>query len=295
MTRRAWLDGVRALAGRYDGFIVDLWGVLHDGQAAYPGAAEALAGLKRAGKRVVLLSNAPRRAWALVEAMEAMGIGRELYDDVLSSGEAVHAELARRTDPFYASLGERFVLIGCDRDRSLWEGLALARADVDDADFILNSGPCDPDDTVEDWLPLLERAAARALPMVCANPDHVVVRGGQRFLCAGALAERYADMGGLVSSRGKPDPAIYAMVLERLGIADRSRVCAVGDGLHTDILGAIGAGLDSVLVTGGIHAAELGTAWGEVPDPARLDEVIRFHGAVPTAAMAKFVWEGSER
>ncbi|MGE5504238.1 MAG: TIGR01459 family HAD-type hydrolase [Actinomycetota bacterium] len=290
MIRPAWLDGVAALAGAYDAFVVDLWGVLHDGHAAYPGAAEALAGLKAAGKRVVLLSNAPRRAQALVEAMAAMGIGRELYDDVMSSGEAVHAELAARTDPFYANLGARFVLIGCDRDRSLWDGLDLARADVDDADFILNSGPCDPDDTVADWQPLLDRAAARGLPMVCANPDHVVVRDGVRMICAGALADHYVDMGGMVSARGKPDPAIYDLALARVGSPDRSRVCAIGDGLHTDVQGALNAGLDAVLVTGGIHAAELGTEWGDVPDPARLDEVIRFHGAVPKAAMAKFVW-----
>ena len=282
-----WIAGLSAVADRYDGFVLDLWGVIHDGVEAYPGVAETLASLRAAGKRSILLSNAPRRGAALTEQMTRMGLPRHLYDEVLSSGEAVHLELAERRDPFYAALGRKLYHLGPERDRNVYEGLNYAAVGLDEADFVLNTGPVDLTETVESYLPVLEQALARRLPMICANPDHVVIRQGARITCAGAIAARYADMGGEVSQRGKPDPAIYATALRMLGCR---RVCAVGDALHTDIKGANAAGLDSVLVTGGIHAEELGITWGEVPDPVRLDELVRFHGETPTAAMAKFDW-----
>jgi HAD superfamily hydrolase (TIGR01459 family) len=284
------IPGLSAVADGFDGFILDLWGVIHDGVVAYPGAAETMAALKAAGKRTVLLSNAPRRGTVLVEQMTRMGIPRELYDEVLSSGEAVHLELERRTDPFFAGLGSRLYHMGPERDCTVYEGLPYEVVGIDTADFILNTGPWDLDDTVEDYVPRMEQALARHLPMVCANPDHVVIRQGRRIVCAGALAARYADMGGLVVERGKPDPAIYAVAQELLGVADRRRICAVGDALHTDIKGAKGAGMEAVLVTGGIHADELGIKWGEEPTPERLAEVVRYHGETPKAAMARFAW-----
>lgn len=286
----AQITGLAAVAGRYDGFILDLWGVIHDGVAAYPGVAETLGELRRAGKRTIMLSNAPRRAAALVEQLTRLGIGRDLYDEVLSSGEAVHLELERRTDPVFAALGANLYHLGPERDRNVYESLPYRSVDLDSADFVLNTGPVELTETVADYQAVLDRALARRLPMVCANPDHVVIRQGKRITCAGAIADRYADMGGLVVSRGKPDPAIYAVALETLGIADRSRVCAVGDALHTDIRGARAGGVDAVLVTGGIHADELGIRWGETADPVRLAELARHHGETPVAAIPKFIW-----
>ncbi|RAU23947.1 TIGR01459 family HAD-type hydrolase [Paramagnetospirillum kuznetsovii] len=284
------ISGLERLAERYDGFVLDLWGVIHDGVEAYPGVAETLADLRRAGKRTIMLSNAPRRSSALIEQLTRLGIPRELYDEVLSSGEAVHLELARRQDPFFAALGSKLYHLGPERDRNVFDTLAYAVTDLDSADFIVNTGPVELSETVADYQPILERALARRLPMICANPDHVVIRQGKRITCAGAIASRYSDMGGLVADRGKPDPAIYDLALEMLGIAERGRVCAVGDALHTDIRGARTAGIDAVLVTGGIHADELGIKWGESPDPVRLAELIRHHGETPAAAMVKFAW-----
>lgn len=285
-----WLSGLSEIAAAYDGFVLDLWGVIHDGFEAYPGVGATLAALKAAGKRTVLLSNAPRRGQVLIDGMTRMGLGRDLYDAVMSSGEAVYLELARRTDPFFARLGTRLYHMGPERDRNVYEGLPYAAVGLDEADFVLNTGPWELDETVEDYLPAMAQARARNLPMICANPDHVVIRQGKRVVCAGALAAAYADMGGLVCQRGKPDPAIYAVALERLGVADRTRVAVVGDALHTDIKGANAAGLASVLVTGGIHADELGIRWGETPDPIRLAELVRSNGERPTAAMARFAW-----
>ena len=283
------IKGLSEVADGFDGFILDLWGVIHDGVEAYAGARDTLVALRAAGKKTLLLSNAPRRADALVEQLARMGIGRELYDHVLSSGEAVHMELARRTDPFYAALGRQLYHMGPERDENVFAGLDLVPVDIGHADFILNTGPWDLDETVEDYVPKMEQALARKLPMICANPDHVVMRQGKPVVCAGALAERYARMGGVVSMRGKPDPAIYDNALELLGLA-RDRVVAVGDALHTDVKGANGAGLRAVFVTQGIHAAELGIRPGDEPDADTLRQVVTRHGERPMAAIATFRW-----
>ena len=284
------IPGLAAIADQADAFILDLWGVIHDGVEAYDGARDTLVALRQAGKRTLLLSNAPRRADALVEQLARMGIGRELYDHVLSSGEAVHLELLHRTDPFYASLGRNLYHMGPERDENVFLGLDYVSVDLEHADFILNTGPWDIEETVEDYLPAMTRALARHLPMVCANPDLVVMRQGQPVVCAGALAERYAQMGGTVSMRGKPDPAIYAQALKILG-CPRDRVLAVGDALHTDVRGANAAGLaGAVFVTQGIHAKDLAIAPGETPDQARLDHLVASHGDVPLAAIRTFIW-----
>lgn len=283
------IQGLSEVASGFDGFILDLWGVIHDGVEAYAGARDTLAALRAAGKKTLLLSNAPRRADALVEQLGRMGIGRDMYDEVLSSGEAVHMELARRTDPFYAKLGRQLYHMGPERDENVFAGLDLVPVDIDHADFILNTGPWDFNETVEDYVPKMKAALARNLPMICANPDHVVIRQGKPVVCAGALAARYAEMGGVVSMRGKPDPAIYDNALELLGV-DRDRVLCVGDALHTDVKGANGAGLRAVFVTQGIHAAELGIRPGDEPDPDTLRRVVTRHGERPMAAIATFRW-----
>ncbi len=286
------LSGLRDVADRYDGFILDLWGVIHDGVTPYPGAVETLTRLRRLGKRTVMLSNAPRRAYVLVEMMESMGIGRDLYGEVMSSGEAVHLEFARRTDPWFAALGRRCVHIGSAADRVIFHGLSLECVDdVADADFVMNTGPDGFIETMDRYIPLLDAAAARRLPMVCANPDLVVMRRGRRYVCAGTLAQYYQAKGCEVRYRGKPDPAIYKVCLELLGAPDRRRVLAVGDAFHTDIAGAGCAGMDSLFCTGGIHAAEIGTHYGDRPDPDRVEALIAVHdGLRPTAAIGGFIW-----
>ena len=282
--------GLAAIAARYDGLILDLWGVVHDGASPYPGAADTLASLKAAGKKTILLSNAPRRGYVLVEGMNKMGIARELYGEVMSSGEAVHQELRQRSDPFYAALGQLCFHLGPERDRSIFDGLDIAIVPVEDADFMVNTGPIDFDQTVDDFLPALDRAILRDLPMVCANPDLVVIREGRPIICAGAIAVRYAEMGGTVSYRGKPDPAIYGIALKTLGVEDPRRVLVVGDAFHTDIAGATAAGLDSVLVAGGIHREELGIVWGDTPSSDKVEAAADRHGFRPNAVIPAFRW-----
>ncbi len=249
------MSGFGALAARYEGFILDLWGVVHDGVRPYPGVAETLARLRDAGKPVVFLSNAPRRAATVARALAAMGIGAELYTAIMSSGEAVHAQLRDRLGEF-STLGRRFYHLGPPRDRDVFMGLELAQMDHPaQAEFLLNTGPDDVlgAQRAEPYLPVLEAALRAGLPMVCANPDLEVIRDGQRILCAGYLARIYQARGGVVIARGKPDPAIYAPTLALLG-TDRARTVAVGDSLRTDIAGAKAAGIDACWVLSGIDA-----------------------------------------
>jgi HAD superfamily hydrolase (TIGR01459 family) len=285
------LTGLGEIALAYDGLILDLWGVLHDGSKPFPGVVDALSRLKHAGKQVAVLSNAPRRAALVEQRMNQIGILPGLYDHVHSSGEETWQHLVRRDDPFYAALGRRCYHIGPARDDNMLAGSGLARvAAVEEAEFILNTGPSDWDETVEQYEPLLQSALARALPMVCANPDLVVIHTGRRSICAGAVAERYEALGGRVRWHGKPYPAVYAACLALLGITDRRRILAVGDSLRTDIAGANAAGIDSVLVTGGIHAEEFGLDAGGEPDLARLNQAVAASGHTPTAVMTQFRW-----
>ncbi len=285
------LPGLRVIAERYDGYILDLWGVLHDGQAPFPGVIDCLTRLKAGGKRLVILSNAPRRAQLVAERVSEIGIPRTLYDDLLSSGEEVWRHLRKRDDPFYKALGRVCYHIGPPRDDNMLADLGLSRVEhVADAEFILNTGPWGWNETVDSYEAVLQGGRARDLPMICANPDLVVMHRGSRVICAGALAQRYEAIGGKVRWHGKPFPSVYDTCFGLLGIADRRRILAVGDSLRTDIAGANGVGIASLLVTGGIHGEELGVAPGTLPDPARLAAAIAESGHQPTYAMAHLVW-----
>jgi HAD superfamily hydrolase (TIGR01459 family) len=285
------IGGVGEVAPRYDGFILDLWGVIHDGVAPLPGALDCLRGLIEAGKRTVLLSNAPRRSGDVVERINQIGVPAGLYHHVMSSGEEAWHHLERRHDQFYAALGRRCLHIGSERDTAIRAGLGLEIVEtVEEAEFILNTGPSDWEDRIEDYTSLLRRALARGLPMVCANPDLVVMHAGRLALCAGALAQWYEESGGRVRWHGKPFRSVYDTCLRLLGIADRSRILAIGDSLRTDIAGAAGFGIDSLLIVGGIHADEFGAIGGRPPDLERIAEALREWSYRPVGVALNFCW-----
>ena len=272
------LSGVAELADRYDGFLLDLWGVLHDGRSPMPGAVETLQNLKHAGKRIVILSNAPRRVAGVIRRVGEIGISRGLYDDLLSSGEAAWRWL-RQGNPG----GRRFYPIMAARDQSMMEGLPFEPSlEIETADFILNTGVESAANRVEDFEAALQAGVRRSLPMVCANPDLVVINGGKMEICAGSIARRYEALGGKVHYFGKPHAPIYRESLALLGIGDRGRILAVGDSLRTDIAGANAAGIDGLLVLSGIHKDEL--AAGD------LESVCRRERALPIAAVPGFRW-----
>ncbi len=278
------LDGMAPLAGHYDGFILDLWGVVHDGVTLYPKARHTIVRLRERGKRIVMLSNAPRRATLAADGLTRLGIEPELYDGIMTSGESVWEALLTREDPWFANLGRRAFFMGPGRDLPLLEGLDIELAVTPaDADFVLNVGADEAidDRDVEPHLPALEACLAAGLPMVCANPDIIIVRDGAQILCAGALARRYAEMGGEFRQRGKPDAAVYGPTLAMLDVPP-DRILAVGDALRTDIAGAAGVGLDSCWVLDGIHDL--------AGKPQQAEAEAAAAGLAPVATIPTFAW-----
>ena len=286
-----FISGLREVADRYDAFILDLWGLVHDGEQLYPPSKSTFQQLKDEGKNTLLLSNAPRRAHALIDAMSKMGLDRNLYGEVFSSGEATHDELISRANPFFAKLGRKAYHLGPERDRSIFEKTNIEIVPtVDAAEFVVNTGPVELEHTVDEYERVLQSAREHSLAMVCANPDLVVIRGGRRVVCAGALAQRYEELGGDVVYRGKPDPAVYVLAAQKLGVTDVSRVAVVGDALETDIKGAAAAGMPSIWCTGGIHARTLGVKYGQAADPDKAMELATASGHAPFAVIPGFFW-----
>jgi HAD superfamily hydrolase (TIGR01459 family) len=287
-----WLRGLREIAMSYDALIVDLWGVIHGGVEPYAGALETLAALRAHGLPLALLSNAPRRAASAARRLTAIGVPPAAYDLLMTSGEAAHDALALRDRPEHAELGRVYFYIGPAWDADLVAGLDYQQVErVEAADFLLTVGLFDEADPLTRYDPLFAAARARDVPMVCVNPDLVVHRqSGLTSPCAGLLALRYLEQSGRVIYHGKPDPSIFRRAARALGQAEDGPILVVGDSLATDIKGAAAAGYDSVLVTRGIHAQELGIAPGETPDPESLADLCARHGHLPTAAIATLRW-----
>jgi len=293
------LPGLAALADDYDGYVLDLWGVIHDGQRVFPHAVATLRELQRRGKRAVLLSNAPRREAVVGARNREIGLPDGLVEGLVTSGEEAWRHLAERPDDFYRGLGRHCLHLGGPRDVSMRDGLPYRFvAEVETADFILNTGSAEDDGAMAATPEILKRAAARDLPMVCANPDRVVIAGGRREPCAGAIAEAYEALGGRVRWHGKPYPEVYRRALELLA-AEPARVLCVGDGMETDMAGAKAAGLASLFVLGGIHqdavvrissAGELKTEATGRPDSESLTLLALQYGVQPVAALERFLW-----
>jgi HAD superfamily hydrolase (TIGR01459 family) len=276
------IAGLAELAGHYQGLLCDVWGVLHNGVRAHESAREALEAFRRNVGPVVLVSNAPRPANAVEPQLERLGISRDLYDRLVTSGDVTRAALA-------ALPGVRVLHLGPDRDLGFYEGLDMAFVDEDEAEIVSCTGL--DDDTCEgpeDYRARLERLAARGLPMVCANPDVVVERGGELIFCAGALAKLYEELGGEVVLAGKPHPPIYETALDAMDGVPRERVLAVGDALPTDVRGALAAGLDVLFITGGIHAGELGP--GDEPEPDAVARRFADEGLTAIGYMPRLAW-----
>ncbi len=284
------LAGIGPLVERYDGFVLDLWGVIHDGRTIFPWVNDTLAQLRQAEKRVVLLSNAPRRVAVTEERNAGLGLDSSLVDGLMTSGEATWQHLSSRPDAFYRGLGRHCLHIGGARDISARDGLDFDFVtDIEAADFIFNTGSAHNDGSSPiDERPLV-RAVERGLPMVCANPDKIVVVAGKKQECAGAIAERYEALGGQVRYHGKPHAAIYEPVMAMLGVP-KERCLAIGDSMATDIRGAANAGIASLFVVDGIHREELDPEDNGTVDPAELDRLARDFGLSPLAAVHRFVW-----
>ncbi len=273
------IDDVYALTQNYDAFIVDLWGVIHDGTHLYDGADRLLRGIRDAGKTVILLSNAPRQAHKVQTVLDRLGLERDFYQQIVTSGQAAHDYLLN-TDKH----GTRYYYLGPEKDLDVLADLDYEQAPIEEADFVLNAGFEYDYQPEEEALPLLKKLKAHNVPFICINPDiEVVKQDGRRLLCAGHAARTYRDMGGEVMYFGKPFPAIYQVCFDAIN-ADKSRILAVGDNLHTDIAGANTVGIESLLITGGILLQQL----GEKPQADDLQPLCQEMSAWPTYFAPRF-------
>ena len=289
--RTAFIDGVSTIAGRYRGFLLDQWGVLHDGARPYPGARDCLARLRELGKAVIILSNSGRGGSENADRLAAMGFPRDHYDEVVSAGDDARDAIAAADEPFYRDLGRRCLLLARDSDRSLGDGLGLDLVErPGDADFLLLMSMEPPRQSLALWRPLLEASLARGLPMICGNPDLQRTRGdGTLQEAPGAVAQAYAAMGGVVRYHGKPEARIYRSCLSRLGLAPSDILC-IGDSLVHDVAGARGVGLHSAFIAGGIHRGELVWPHADSVDPASCVSLFERHKLYPEFALAHFRW-----
>lgn len=284
---------VCSLSQHYDAFIVDLWGVIHDGIEPYPSVHECLKQLQQAGKKVVFLSNAPRRAEKAAQGLARMGIDASMYAHVVTSGEVTHEHLKAGNVPSFPLKGKRYLYIGPDKDSDMLDGLDYIRTEnAADAHFALATGFDQDDSTLAEKQPQLDAAIAHNLPLICANPDMVVVRhSGVHALCAGVIAEKYEKMGGIVQYFGKPHKEVYTASLQLLQDYPANRIAVIGDSLTTDIKGGNAAGLDNYLIPGGILGRELNIRHGELADDKALRALCSQYGITPTGALAAFIWE----
>lgn len=286
------LNGLAELADNYDLFIFDLWGVVHDGMTVYPGAQNCLRRLRQRRARVVLLSNAARLGASVVRQLTELGVEADLYDRLLTSGEItanmVASEFSGATDaharPAYFHLGPA----RCQPTLDACGGREVA---MEAAELILCTGLFDAEtEQAEDYCKLLAAAAARDLPMICANPDVVAKRGKQMIPCAGAVAALYEELGGKVQRFGKPFPHIFECVFAQSPKIPRNRTVMIGDSLATDICGARQAGIDAIWIGGGIHAAALGLEPGSQLNPNKMHGVAGQAGEQPRAFLPWLQW-----
>ena len=273
---------------RYDLFLVDVWGVLHNGIAAFSHSVECLEHLKANGKKVVLVSNAPRCGWVIAAQLEKLGVGRHLYTAIVSSGEVGRAHLKPPRSGAYKHIGNRYYMLGNHKDIETPRGLGLEEvAELSNADFILNCGPRQDGEGLTPYIPVLEEAVKGNIPMVCLNPDTEVIIGKQRWICAGAIARKLEELGGKVFYHGKPHKEIFEFAAS-LAKTDLRKAVIIGDSLATDIKGANLSGVDSILALSGIHQeatrSENGGLCGE--GLARLLK----GSPLPTMVAEKFCW-----
>ena len=287
------VPGLASFADKYDGYILDLWGVVHDGTKPYPGVLDCMAKLREGGKPLLLLSNAPRVNKYVQEFLLGLGIPEDAYDHILTSGDITRLVLEQKRFPYLEGDDLKFYQFGAEKDRGLDDNLGYIKTNnLEEADFLICTGLAnDLVETPEDYRELLTTAAARQLPMLCANPDLTVMRGDTTLYCAGSLAKMYEEeLGGQVELFGKPYEWSYKMSMEKLGISDPSKLLAVGDSMRTDIKGATGMGIDNVLVSSGIHAEEWELNPGDHPSQEQMQDLANEFGFAPTYVVGHMVW-----
>lgn len=291
MSEIRFCQGCSDLSDSYHGWILDQWGVLHDGHAPYDGVLETLQELKNRKKQIVLLSNSGKRAQTNADRLEKLGFDTSLFDGILTSGEMTWQGLSSRDEGIFAGLGDKCLLFSRQNDKSIIDGCGVQLVDtVDEADFILLSGSDAPEKSLSDYEPYLRDGVRKGLKLICANPDMKAIMGNETHTGPGEIAKKYEDFGGVVHYIGKPHTPIYKAAMAKFTGVFPASTLMVGDSLGHDILGAVRSGIDSCLVGTGLHAS----AYKNIKDNQDLVKVLRTlssnHGARPNFFVPSFMW-----
>ena len=245
------INGLSSITDTYDTFILDQWGVIHNGDDAFGFAVETLEYLKDHDKKVVILSNSGKTRFCSYDRLSESGVSRDLYMDVLTSGDHMRSNFMSGK---FDRLGKNTLFFPWDNDFSILQELSLTAVSPDDAQFVLCAGVDRME--VEAYLEDLEIALEKGLELIVTNPDIVAMTGdGVLKTCPGAIAQAYAQMGGVVHWHGKPQTELYSMCKDLVGGWDKA--VAVGDSLEHDVAGANIAGISSLFIESGIHNQDL--------------------------------------
>ena len=276
-----FIGSLSQITPSYQSILCDVWGVVHNGEWSFPAASKALEQARADGIAVILVTNAPRRADKIVEQLTSLGVPPAAYDRVVTSGDATRGMIAEGP--------RRIFHIGKDIEQTIYEELDVELCEEREADAIVCTGLFNDEvETPADYLEQLTRLRSRDLPMICANPDIMVERGTRHIYCAGAIAREYQRMGGRVALAGKPHKPIYDLALREAASllgheVETSKVLAIGDGLLTDVKGAVQCGFDVLYISAGIHAREYGER-GK-PDQELLQAWLKKNSVAPVATM----------
>ncbi|MEI8320700.1 MAG: TIGR01459 family HAD-type hydrolase [Alphaproteobacteria bacterium] len=262
--------GLREFYSKYDYFLIDLWGVVHNGHNLLPGVDMCISNLKAHKKNILFLTNSPRPGYVLEAHLKELGLpldGPRVYSSGDSCLQALKENWAHKSCYF---LG----------DPVFHESIVKAIpgpvvTSIEKADYVLMTGI--PGTTAY----VIEESLKLGLPLICANPDKSAIHGTTQVMCPGTVADDYEKQGGKVYYFGKPYPSIYEQALKNLGPPPKDKVLAIGDGLFTDILGATGVGIDCVFIQAGLyHSLSLES----------IEKICKDNQMMPTYGLERLNW-----
>ncbi len=286
--------GISDISDSYNGYIIDQWGVLHNGEKPYDGVLECLKELKARKKYIIILSNSGKRAQENKDRLKKIGIASTLYDQIITSGEMTWQGIHDQSEGIFEKLGKKVYVISRGHDRSIVNGLDVEIVeDPAEADFLMISGSDAPDKTLEDYEPILKICARKRVTALCANPDSLGVMGGINIMGPGTLARRYQDFGGVVHYIGKPHQPIFkhcVKIFQEHNIFPGETI-VIGDSLSHDILGGQTVNLDTCLVKTGIHEPSFRNA----RTPATIEKALlllsaQYNGVRPKYLVGSLRW-----
>lgn len=257
MGQTKFCEGISDISDSYNGFIIDQWGVLHNGEKVYDGVIDCLKEMKERKKYVIILSNSGKRSEDNKERLKKLGIGPSLYNEIVTSGEMTWDGLKAQDDGFFKNIGEKVFLMSRGGDTSIVDGLDIEVVeDIKEADFLLISGSDAPERTLVDYYePILKQAIRKGLKAICANPDSRGLVGNNHIMGPGMIARRYQDFGGVVHYIGKPHQPIFQYCIKKLQNQEiyPGQTVMIGDTMAHDIMGAAAVSIDTCLVKSGLH------------------------------------------